>query len=65
MSASATTSSLFPHAHSSFLDDIERIASSGYEPNDDDIVRARLRTVGVQEHRFVLDEGWFIASTAK
>jgi len=40
-----------------FLDDIERIASADYEPSDDDIIRARLRTVGVQEHKFVMEEG--------
>ncbi|KAK7038824.1 hypothetical protein VNI00_010454 [Paramarasmius palmivorus] len=34
-----------------FLDDIDRIATAHYEPSDDDIVRARLRTVGVQEYR--------------
>lgn len=59
------TSSLFPDTYSSFLNDIERIASSGYEPSDDDIVRARLRTVGVQEHKFVIEEGWLIMPTAK
>ncbi|KAH7911298.1 guanine nucleotide binding protein, alpha subunit [Hygrophoropsis aurantiaca] len=40
-----------------FLTDADRIASHDYEPTDHDIVRARLRTVGVQEHRFVLNEG--------
>jgi len=35
----------------SFLDDLDRIATRTYEPSDDDIVRARLRTVGVQEYR--------------
>ncbi|TFY58140.1 hypothetical protein EVJ58_g6593, partial [Rhodofomes roseus] len=34
-----------------FLDDIDRIASRTYEPSDDDVVRARLRTVGVQEYQ--------------
>ncbi|KAL4266535.1 P-loop containing nucleoside triphosphate hydrolase [Pleurotus pulmonarius] len=38
-----------------FLDDVDRIASRGYEPSDKDIVRARLRTLGVQEYRFSLD----------
>ncbi|KAI6147830.1 guanine nucleotide binding protein, alpha subunit [Pisolithus tinctorius] len=38
-----------------FLDDVDRIASPDYEPADDDIVRARLRTVGVQEHRFNME----------
>ncbi|KZT66608.1 G-alpha-domain-containing protein [Daedalea quercina L-15889] len=34
-----------------FLDDIDRIATRSYEPSDDDVVRARLRTVGVQEYQ--------------
>jgi len=34
-----------------FLDDLDRIARRDYEPSDDDVVRARLRTVGVQEYR--------------
>lgn len=28
-----------------------------YEPSDSDIVRARLRTIGVQEYRFVFEKG--------
>lgn len=48
----------------SFLNDIQRIASSNYEPSDDDIVRARLRTVGLQEHKFTMDEGGYIMSPA-
>ncbi|KAF8499582.1 G-alpha-domain-containing protein [Russula emetica] len=38
-----------------FLDDLYRIAHRGYEPTDEDVVRARLRTAGVQEYRFLLD----------
>lgn len=34
-----------------FLNDLERIASRSYEPSDDDVVRARLRTLGVQEYK--------------
>jgi hypothetical protein len=41
----------------SFLDDLYRIAQRGYEPTDDDVVRARLRTMGVQEHRFLFETG--------
>jgi len=33
-----------------FLDNAERIASRDYEPSDDDIVRARLRTLDIQEY---------------
>ncbi|KAM6493116.1 Guanine nucleotide binding protein (G-protein), alpha subunit [Amanita muscaria] len=40
-----------------FLNDAERIASWNYQPTDDDVIRARLRTLGVQEHQFVFDHG--------
>ncbi len=50
------------HSHSnpltrlrSFLNDILRLAARDYEPTDDDIVRARLRTVGVQEYKIVME----------
>ncbi|EPQ53009.1 G-protein alpha subunit [Gloeophyllum trabeum ATCC 11539] len=49
-----------------FLDDVDRIATFDYEPTDDDILRARIRTLGVEEHRFVMDSGshdgseWYI-----
>ncbi|RXW16181.1 hypothetical protein EST38_g9674 [Candolleomyces aberdarensis] len=32
--------------------DAGRIASRDYQPTDDDVLRARLRTIGVQEHKF-------------
>ncbi|KIK58525.1 hypothetical protein GYMLUDRAFT_45166 [Collybiopsis luxurians FD-317 M1] len=38
-----------------FMDDVERIAASGYQPTDSDIVRARVRTVGVEEHHLVAE----------
>ncbi|TFK81584.1 G-alpha-domain-containing protein [Polyporus arcularius HHB13444] len=38
-----------------FLNDILRLAARDYEPTDDDIVRARLRTVGVQEYKIVME----------
>lgn len=28
-----------------------------YQPTDNDVVRARLRTLGVQEHSFVFEQG--------
>lgn len=40
-----------PMSPRSFLDDLERIATLDYTPSDGDIVRARLRTLGVQEYR--------------
>ncbi|TFK74544.1 G-alpha-domain-containing protein [Pluteus cervinus] len=39
-----------------FLDDVDRLASSDYEPSDFDVVRARLKTNGVQEYHFKLDK---------
>lgn len=46
--------------HFSFLNDIDRIAVRDYEPSDDDIVRARLRTMGVQEYRFMFERGEYM-----
>ncbi|KAG5650297.1 hypothetical protein H0H81_012716 [Sphagnurus paluster] len=40
-----------------FLNDLDRIARRTYEPTDDDIVRARLRTLGIQEYRIRFDGG--------
>lgn len=40
-----------------FLDSLERVTSLRYVPSDDDILRARLKTVGVSEHRFTLNTG--------
>jgi len=37
-----------------FLDNLTRIAVPDYEPTDDDILQARLKTLGVTEHRFTL-----------
>jgi guanine nucleotide-binding protein subunit alpha len=49
-----------------FLNDAPRVADLNYEPNDADIVRARVRTFGVEEHKFVMENGahagseWYI-----
>jgi len=40
-----------------FINDVERIAVSNYEPTDDDVIRARLRTLGVQEYKFIFELG--------
>ncbi|KAH6901461.1 heterotrimeric GTP-binding alpha subunit [Coprinopsis sp. MPI-PUGE-AT-0042] len=40
-----------------FMNDLERIATPNYRPTDGDIVRARVRTVGVEEHHFVIERG--------
>ncbi|KAF8429432.1 guanine nucleotide binding protein, alpha subunit [Boletus edulis BED1] len=39
-----------------FLDNAERLATRDYEPNDDDIVRARLRTLDIQEYEMNVAE---------
>lgn len=40
------------HSPGFFLADVDRIVSREYVPTDDDILRARLKTIGVTEHRF-------------
>ncbi|KAG8794046.1 hypothetical protein FRC16_010737 [Serendipita sp. 398] len=39
------------HSPGFFLGDVDRIVSRGYVPTDDDILRARLKTIGVTEHQ--------------
>ncbi|KAI6160983.1 guanine nucleotide binding protein, alpha subunit, partial [Pisolithus thermaeus] len=48
-----------------FLNDIDRIVSRDYEPSDDDVVRARLRSVGVQEYKFTVAAGQCILDQGK
>ncbi|KAG6872599.1 hypothetical protein C0995_008581 [Termitomyces sp. Mi166 len=45
-----------------FLDDVERIADEKYVPTDSDIMRARIRTLGVEEHHFVIEKGLDVGS---
>ncbi|KAJ7932073.1 guanine nucleotide-binding protein alpha-4 subunit [Mycena leptocephala] len=40
-----------------FLDSIERVTALSYEPTDEDILKARLKTLGVSEHHFNLKAG--------
>ncbi|KLO16117.1 G-alpha-domain-containing protein [Schizopora paradoxa] len=40
-----------------FLDDIERITAPNYVPATNDILRARLSTIGVVEHRLKMESG--------
>ncbi|KAI0635292.1 G-alpha-domain-containing protein [Trametes polyzona] len=40
-----------------FLDSLERVTHPKYIPSDEDILRARLKTLGVSEHRFTVREG--------
>lgn len=37
-----------------FLDQLERVTARGYVPTDDDVLRARLKTLGVSEYRFTM-----------
>ncbi|KZT34125.1 G-alpha-domain-containing protein [Sistotremastrum suecicum HHB10207 ss-3] len=50
-----SSSNYFNFVHSSgfFLNDVKRIADLDYVPTNDDILRARLRTVGVREYIFL------------
>ncbi|KAG6811835.1 hypothetical protein H0H92_005632 [Tricholoma furcatifolium] len=46
-----------------FLDSLNRVTAPDYAPSDDDVLRARLKTLGVSEHRFkvtleVSDAAW-------
>ncbi|KAH7886654.1 G-protein alpha subunit [Phlebopus sp. FC_14] len=45
-----------------FLNDVSRIGKSDWTPAFEDIVRARVRTFGVEEHKFSTDSGteWYI-----
>ncbi|KAG8845259.1 hypothetical protein FRB91_001916 [Serendipita sp. 411] len=38
-----------------FLDDIERVTAPNYVPSDDDVLRARLKTLGVSEYTYAVD----------
>ncbi|KAF9495284.1 G-alpha-domain-containing protein [Pleurotus eryngii] len=40
-----------------FLDSLDRVTAPKYVPSDGDILRARLKTLGVSEHRFKLKTG--------
>ncbi|KAI0699598.1 G-protein alpha subunit-domain-containing protein [Cerioporus squamosus] len=54
-----------------FLNDAGQIAVMNYEPTDDDIVRARIRTLGVEEHHFTMEGGalpgmeWYIYDVSR
>ncbi|KAJ7594684.1 guanine nucleotide binding protein, alpha subunit [Mycena floridula] len=44
-----------------FLDAIDRVTAHKYVPTDDDILKARLKTIGVTEHKFSLRAGNMLA----
>jgi guanine nucleotide-binding protein subunit alpha len=39
------------------LDSIDRLSVRDYEPTDEDVLRARLRTLDIQEHELIVDDG--------
>ncbi|RDB21671.1 Guanine nucleotide-binding protein alpha-2 subunit [Hypsizygus marmoreus] len=45
-----------------FLNDIARIADINYVPTDRDIMRARIRSLGVEEHHFIVEKGLGVGS---
>jgi len=50
---------VLPDSAGFFLNDLDRIATRNYIVSDNDIVRARLRTVGIQEHQLKFKHGPF------
>ncbi|KAI0246623.1 guanine nucleotide binding protein, alpha subunit [Lactifluus subvellereus] len=46
-----------------FLDEIERVTTKRYTPTDEDVLKARLKTVGVVEHRFAINMGTMRGNT--
>ncbi|OCH88372.1 G-alpha-domain-containing protein [Obba rivulosa] len=47
----------WPGLQVSYLNDLERVTAPKYMPSDDDVLKARLKTVGVSEHRFEMEAG--------
>jgi len=43
----------------SSVDDIDRILARDYEPSDQDVVKARVRTVGLREYHFSIPRGMY------
>ena len=39
------------------MDDVDRVVARDYEPSDQDVVKARLRTIGVQEYHLTIPGG--------
>jgi hypothetical protein len=46
---------LIVFVYGSFLDDLERVTALKYMPSDDDVLKARLKTVGVAEYKFEME----------
>ncbi|OBZ67096.1 Guanine nucleotide-binding protein alpha-4 subunit [Grifola frondosa] len=45
------------HHSKYYLDDAARVTTLSYMPTPEDILRARIRTIGVEEHRLVMETG--------
>ncbi|KAH9928982.1 G-protein alpha subunit [Amylocystis lapponica] len=48
-----------------FLDSLQRVTAPRYMPTDDDILRARLKTLGITEYRFSIKEGTGLGATSR
>jgi len=48
---------ILSHSFPSFLDDLERVTSLRYLPSDDDVLKARLKTLGLSEYKFEMEIG--------
>ncbi|KAJ7666645.1 guanine nucleotide binding protein, alpha subunit [Mycena polygramma] len=46
-----------------FLDSLDRVTALSYQPTNDDILKARLKTLGVSEHHFNLKAGPLLAQS--
>jgi len=40
-----------------FLNDLDRVTGYNYVPTDDDVLKARLKTIGVSEYKFEMEAG--------
>ncbi|KAF8797769.1 heterotrimeric GTP-binding alpha subunit [Phlegmacium glaucopus] len=45
------------HSPGFFMNDIARITAPNYMPTDSDIIRARIRTIGIEEHYVTVEKG--------
>ncbi|TFK49487.1 G-alpha-domain-containing protein [Heliocybe sulcata] len=48
-----------------FLNEVSRIASKDYVPTPEDILKARLQTMGVEEHRLIMETGQFTTESGR
>ncbi|KZT28152.1 G-alpha-domain-containing protein [Neolentinus lepideus HHB14362 ss-1] len=48
-----------------FLNEVSRIASKDYVPTPEDILKARLQTMGVEEHHLIMETGQFSTESGR